>query len=107
MRIEDMQFKKSSFRRDTVLLGIKRPYIIPLVYRISYGTAMYDEILSFYLWYMDKNRPLPSGKIFDPYREQDYARRKAEGFPKPIFMGIDTPEATEAQQKEREQIGGW
>ena len=40
---------------------------------------------SFYVLYMDKNRPLPQGSAFDPYREKDFLRRKAEGFPKPIY----------------------
>ena len=39
---------------------------------------------SFLLWYMDKNRPLPPSKRLDKYRENDYKRRKAEGFPKPL-----------------------
>ena len=65
-------------------------------------------MISFLLWYMDKNRPLPPGDAFDPYRERDYERRKAAGFPKPLFPSdFDTKEATEAQQKERERIGGW
>ncbi len=63
---------------------------------------------SFYVWYMDKNRPLPLGTAFDPYRQQDFERRKAEGFPKPLFPSeIPTPEATPEQQAERERIGGW
>ncbi len=33
---------------------------------------------SFYVWYMDKNRPLPPGTAFDAYREKDFERRKAE-----------------------------
>jgi len=40
---------------------------------------------SFMVWYMDKNRPLPPGKVFDPYRKRDYERRKAEGFPEPLY----------------------
>ena len=40
---------------------------------------------SFYVLYMDKNRPLPQGDAFDPYREKDFLRRKAEEFPKPIY----------------------
>ena len=40
---------------------------------------------SFIVWYMDKNRPLPPGKVFDPYRKRDYERRKAEGFPEPLY----------------------
>ncbi len=63
--------------------------------------------MSFICWYMDKNRPLPPGTAFDAYRERDYQRRKAEGFPYPLYPGITTPEATKAQQKERMAIGGW
>ena len=61
--------------------------------------------LSFFVWYMDKNRPLPPGKTFDPYRQKDFERRKAEGFPPPLYYscGIPTPEATPEQQAEREQ----
>ena len=40
---------------------------------------------SFIVWYMDKNRPLPPGKVFDPYRKRDYERRKAEGFLEPLY----------------------
>ena len=48
---------------------------------------------SFMVWYMDKNRPLPLGKVFDPYRQKDYERRKKEGFPKPLYQSwIATPE---------------
>ncbi|WP_062060196.1 hypothetical protein [Aquimarina longa] len=58
---------------------------------------------SFYVWYMDKNRPLPPGSAFDEFREADYKRRKAEGFPPPLFKSlIPTPEATEEQQLVRE-----
>ena len=53
---------------------------------------------------MDKNRPLPPGDAFDPYRERDFLRRKAEGFPPPLYKSyVPTPEATPEQQKEREQ----
>ena len=48
---------------------------------------------SFMVWYMDKNRPLPPGKVFDSYRQKDYERRKKEGFPKPLYQSwIATPE---------------
>ncbi|MDY8138329.1 hypothetical protein [Aquimarina sp. 2201CG5-10] len=64
----------------------------------------FDELLSFYVWYMDKNRPLPPGNAFDPYRDLDFKRRKAEGFPPPLYRSyIPTPEATPEQQTEREQ----
>ena len=57
---------------------------------------------------MDKNRPLPPDTAFDPYREADFQRRKAEGFPKPLYKSyIPTPEATRSQQLERERIGKW
>ena len=57
---------------------------------------------------MDKNRPLPPGTAFDPYREKDFERRKKLGFPKPLYTSnIATPKATPEQQKERLLIGGW
>ncbi|ADV48971.1 hypothetical protein Celal_1662 [Cellulophaga algicola DSM 14237] len=59
-------------------------------------------------WYMDKNRPLPPGTAFDEYRLQDFERRKAEGFPKPLFPGsFHTPERTPSQHRQRKEIGGW
>ncbi|CAA0217444.1 Probable transmembrane hypothetical protein [Tenacibaculum maritimum] len=67
-----------------------------------------EENWSFMVWYMDKNRPLPPGSAFDAYREQDYQRRKAAGFPKPLYPSkIATPEATKEQQAARKRIGGW
>ena len=70
--------------------------------------AYIEEFWDFVVWYMDKNRPLPPGTAFDPYREADFQRRKAEGFPKPLYGSIiETPEATPEQQAERERIGGW
>ena len=67
------------------------------------GAALYGD-LSFLTWYMDKNRPLPPGSAFDPYRKRDFERRKAEGFPPPKYASfVPTPEATPAQQAEREQ----
>ena len=67
-------------------------------------TGVMDR-LSFYVWYMDKNRPLPPGDAFDPYRQKDFERRRAEGFPPPLYYscGIPTLEATPEQQAEREQ----
>ena len=71
------------------------------------GSDPYEE-WSFMVWYMDKNRPLPPGTAFDAYRDKDFERRKANGFPKPLYLSnIDTLEFTEQQQKERELIGGW
>ncbi|MCD9610450.1 hypothetical protein R5N98_13910 [Tenacibaculum maritimum] len=72
-----------------------------------HGSEPYKD-WSFYVWYMDKNRPLPPGEIFDAYRERDFERRKKLGFPKPLYgSNIPTPEATPAQQAERERVGGW
>ncbi|PVZ83954.1 hypothetical protein C9426_24795 [Serratia sp. S1B] len=42
------------------------------------------QIYSFFIWYMDKNRPLPPGALLDPYRQQDYQRRRAERFRAPL-----------------------
>ncbi|WP_417786018.1 hypothetical protein [Tenacibaculum sp.] len=66
------------------------------------------EDWSFIVWFMDKNRPLPPGSAFDEYRQADFERRKAAGFPMPLFPShFDTPEATPEQQAERKRIGGW
>ncbi|MRT94763.1 prepilin peptidase [Ancylomarina sp. 16SWW S1-10-2] len=63
------------------------------------------EALSTIVWYMDKNRPLPPGKEFDAFRQADFERRKAEGFPPPLYLShIPTPEATAEQQTERENF---
>ncbi len=60
--------------------------------------------MSFFTWYMDKNRPLPPGSAFDAYRDKDFERRKAEGFPLPLYTSnVPTPEATPEQQAEREE----
>ena len=70
-------------------------------------TTLFDNALqqmSFLTWYMDKNRPLPPGEVFDPYREKDYLRREAEGFPDPIFLSLlPTPENTLEREEERLQ----
>ena len=61
-----------------------------------------NEAWSFILWYMDRNRPLPPGDAFDEYRQRDFERRKAEGFPPPMFPStFPTPEWTEEQNRER------
>jgi hypothetical protein len=59
----------------------------------SYRNSSPKSVFSLVVWFMDKNRPLPPGKIFDPYRKEDYRRRKEEGFPEPLFQSsVDTPE---------------
>jgi len=55
---------------------------------LSSLTGRQWEDFSALVWYMDKNRPLPLGKVFDPYREKDYNRRKAEKFPKPLYPSL-------------------
>ena len=41
---------------------------------------------------------------FDPYRQQDFERKKAAGFPPPLYKStFPTPEATPQQQAEREK----
>ena len=60
---------------------------------ISAGDYIPIRNWSFIVWYMDKNRSLPPGKLFDPYRKRDYERRKAEGFPEPLYESwIGNPE---------------
>jgi len=57
--------------------------------------------MSLHTWYMDKNRPLPPGSAYDPYRERDFQRRKAEGFPDPLYQSlILTPEQKPEQDEE-------
>ena len=63
------------------------------------------ESWSYWVWYMDKNRPLPPGTAFDEFRLKDFERRKAEGFPPPLYKStIPTPEATPQQQAERDKF---
>ncbi|MCO7184658.1 hypothetical protein NH341_04425 [Tenacibaculum sp. XPcli2-G] len=83
-----------------------RPRKIDILRTISYDDP-YQE-WSLFVWYMDKNRPLPPGTAFDPYRQQDFERRKALGFPKPLYKStIPTPEFTKEQQAERRRMSGW
>jgi len=59
---------------------------------------------SLFTWFMDKNRPLPPGTIFDPYRMADYERRKYEGFPPPLYPAkVPTPDivASEPTRKKK------
>jgi len=108
MRFKDVKFSfNNSGGTNFVggyMLEARRPYRIlcPGAAMHIYGNC-YDD-LSFITWYMDLNRPLPPGEAFDPYRDKDFKRRKAEGFPKPLYPSeIATPEATEKQQAEREK----
>ncbi|MBL7558909.1 hypothetical protein JAO71_03750 [Olleya sp. YSTF-M6] len=108
MRFDDVIFVFSSGGEDVVggyQLMVLRPTIGADIFEL---TGNCYTTMSFITWYMDKNRPLPPGEAFDRFREQDFERRKAEGFPKPLYPSkIKTPEATKAQQAERKRIGGW
>ena len=110
MPIEKVLFSRSVPSAQGVgshQLEIIRPDKSYSLYLFSMGNTCYQD-LSFFLWYMDKNRPLPPGTAFDPYRDADYERRKAAGFPKPMFpASFETPEATPGQQAERNRIGKW
>ncbi|MBM0660429.1 hypothetical protein [Capnocytophaga genosp. AHN8471] len=91
---------------DEVLVAVKGGYgvgmaTLAILRKNKLTSTSYDFDLqyeplkswSFMVWYMDKNRPLPPGEIFDPYRQKDYERRKKEGFPKPLYQSwIATPE---------------
>ena len=77
-------------------------------YKLLLETSQAYDYWVFMVWYMDCNRPLPPGTAFDAYRQRDFERRKAKGFPKPLYrFMIDTPEATPEQQAERKKIGKW
>ncbi len=52
---------------------------------LAYG-AFNQDTWSFYVQYMDRNRPLPQGNMFDEFREKDYNRRKKEGFKAPKYF---------------------
>ena len=109
MPVKDIMFSISSPSGGTgaFQLDIVRPDKTYSLYRCNLGNNCYED-LSYFLWYMDKNRPLPRGTAFDKYRDQDFKRRKNARFPKPLFPSdIETPEATPEQQAEREHISGW
>lgn len=62
------------------------------------------KLWSYYVWYMDENRPLPPGKIFDHCREREFANRRKRGFPMPKYYSlVPTSEATPEFQKERDK----
>lgn len=63
-------------------LTLAIPYRILNIWLIGEPT---QEWWSFYVWYMDRNRPLPRGTLFAAYQQKDYLRRKIEGFPEPLY----------------------
>jgi len=84
-------------------INILSPKIFRSFFFFSICGSSYDD-MTILTWYMDKNRPLPPFDHLKPYREQDFERRKAEGFPPPLYPAFfsireDTPE----QQAERDK----
>ena len=66
-------------------------------FRYKYKNRLFDKGQESWL-------PKVIDEPFDPYREKDFQRRKKEKFPPPLYpASIPTPEATPAQQKEREK----
>ncbi|MCD8178988.1 MAG: hypothetical protein LUE98_16920 [Tannerellaceae bacterium] len=76
------------------MMVIIPPNSIFFTYFISTGFEKDQKrCLSFFVWYMDKNRPLPPDPRLDPYRGKDYRRREKAGFPPPLYPStIPTPE---------------
>ena len=71
-------------------------------FTFSLNTSNGTDDMTLLTWYMDRNRPLPPVERFESYRQQDFERRKAEGFPPPLYPAFFvTPEDTPEQQAER------
>ncbi|WP_144446094.1 hypothetical protein [Halorhodospira halophila] len=45
---------------------------------LSVPLGRMQEEWDFYCWYMDPRKPLPPGRVFDPYRQRDDERRARE-----------------------------
>ncbi|MCG5533378.1 hypothetical protein LRF89_07975 [Halorhodospira sp. 9621] len=45
---------------------------------LSVPLGRLQEEWDFYCWYMDPRKPLPPGRVFDPYRKRDDERRARE-----------------------------
>ncbi|MCX7726060.1 MAG: hypothetical protein N2053_04345 [Chitinispirillaceae bacterium] len=80
----------ATFAKMDYYLSLKPPiqkwtdYFISIPVQRSSGRRYLEE-WSLIVWYMDKNRPLPPGTAFDPYRKRDEERRKKEGYPPPLY----------------------
>ncbi|MCD7935600.1 MAG: hypothetical protein LUG98_01935, partial [Tannerellaceae bacterium] len=86
--------KYSNQKVPVLCISGRNPWFLTTLFEIREDKV--DCYISFFVWYMDKNRPLPPHTFFDPYREKDYKRRKAEGFPPPIYPSeIPIPEYKE------------
>ncbi len=64
------------------LLAVSHPIFSYSV--LAFGEFKQDT-WSFYVQYMDRNRPLPVGDVFDDYREKDYLRRKKDGYHSSLY----------------------
>ncbi len=83
-------------------INILSPKMLRSSFTFSLGTAISTDDMTLLTWYMDRNRPLPPLERFEPFREKDFERRKAEGFPPPLYPAFfATPEDTPEQQAER------
>ena len=58
---------------------------------------------SWYVQYMDKNRSLPPGTLLEPYLKKDYERRKAAGFPPPLYKSEVEIEDRYRDKKSKEE----
>lgn len=100
----EIQFFKKLERGDEDtdsyrILYLKHPKSRKKIILSSHDNDLYEEMY-FYIWYMDKNRPLPPGNAFDPYRKDDFDRRHKEGFLAPLYPSlIDIKEANSSQEK--------
>jgi len=103
MKNVTMPFSEVIFRKDLKdFIYIVRPQRYVPNYLLLTNNFDSSLTMSFFTWFMDKNRPLPPGTAFDPYREEDFERRKAEGFPSPMYgSSIPTPEASKEHEKEK------
>lgn len=70
-----------------IYLAIRPPAkrIINPAIHINIGLASAWECWAFWLWYMDKNRPLPPSESLDKYRDSEIKRLKEDDFPEPLF----------------------
>ena len=97
IRFEDLHVIYAAAPGGGLLHLLKNKTIAEKYFVASISLPMYHafhvQSWSFFVWYMDRNRPLPLGTALDPYREKDYQRRKAAGMPEPLYdSAIATPE---------------
>src|SRR5690554_2657228 len=111
MRFADIKFGYTSGGPNLIggyMLQILRPDRFGTFELFTLGCGSCYEDLSFLTWCMDKNRPLPPGKPFDPFREKDFQRRKREKFPPPLVPGQHsyTGSHTRATKRARKVLEG-